>query len=241
MNIVFIEISMNLQPSMIIDGVPSVTLGTLNSSLRSDFQPVSDDLDGTRLWRRRLFEAEAGLTRFVAEMRAGTQMEELLQTKRAIFEQLPEDEDEAEWKAAFFRGQALMERFVVRSFGLEQLAAWAAANSTIYAAVDAEPKHDATVPLRRLDEQATLYGSERAWVEYGSGISTLRIRHCAIWDYREQARSRGVELTLKAPCEYCVPATTAMITNKGLHATHELTEAADGPGCIWTASQLRPC
>ncbi|UMY18328.1 hypothetical protein MMB17_02985 [Methylobacterium organophilum] len=216
-----------------------MTSQPLGSSSQAAFHPPPAPSDGTRLWRRRLFEAEAGLTRFVAETRAGAQMEQLLRTKRAIFEQLPEREDESEWKAAFFRGQALMERFVVESFGLEQLAAWAAANSTIYAAVDAEPKHDATVPLRRLDEQASLYDSQKEWIEYGSDQSTLRIRHCAIWDYRELARKRGVQLTLKAPCEYCVPAVTAMITNKGLHATHELTENEEGQGCIWTASHVR--
>lgn len=193
----------------------------------------------SQLWRRRLFEAEAGLTRFVAETRAGARMEELLKTKKAIFEQLPDQDDEGEWKAAFFRGQALMERFVVLHFGLEQLAAWAASNSSVYAATDAKPKHDATVPLQRLDDQATLYGSQKEWIEHQSGQSTLHIHHCAIWDYREQARSRGVELTLKAPCEYCVPATTAMITNKGLHASHELIEGDNGRGCKWTASQVR--
>lgn len=218
-----------------------MTSQALSLSSSPSFPPEADESDGTRLWRRRLFEAEAGLTRFVAETRAGAQMEALLRTKQALFEELPDHDDEAAWKAAFFRGQALMEHFVVTHFGLDQLAAWAATNSQIYAATDAEPKHDATVPLQRLEDQAALYESERAWIEHGSERSVLAIHHCAIWDYREQARARGVKLTLKAPCEYCVPATTAMITNKGLHAAHQLTSDASGHGCIWTASHARPC
>ncbi|WP_405796536.1 hypothetical protein [Streptomyces sp. NBC_01506] len=75
------------------------------------------------------------------------------------------------------------------------------------------------------------------WVEHGADRSVLRIRHCAIWDYREIARGRGVAITLRSPCEYCVPATTGMITNKGLSATHELTTDQDGNGCVWTTSR----
>ncbi|WP_329026110.1 hypothetical protein [Streptomyces sp. NBC_00690] len=197
----------------------------------------SDTTRRTALWRRRLFEAEAGLTRFLVEARAGVHMQELLLVKQAIFESLPDGEEENDWKAAFFRGQALMEKFVVAHFGLDDLAAWAESNSTIYAAVDPGPKHDAAVPLERLNAQADLYDSDTEWVEHGADRSVLRIRHCAIWDYRELARDRGVTITLRSPCEYCVPATTGMITNKGLSATHELTEDQNGKGCVWTTSR----
>ncbi|MFC9063807.1 hypothetical protein [Streptomyces harbinensis] len=195
----------------------------------------------TALWKRRLFEAEAGLTRFVVETRAGAHLHSLLKVKAALFAALPPGSGtEAEWKAAFFRGQALMEQFVVTHFGHGQLAAWAASNSAVYAAVDPAPKHDATVPLERLDHQAGLYGSATAWEEHGPDRAVLRIGHCAIWDYRELARGRGVPLTLASPCEYCVPATTAMITAKGLHARHELTREVEGPGCVWSAERELP-
>ncbi|MFD5555601.1 hypothetical protein ACFWIA_17380 [Streptomyces sp. NPDC127068] len=198
------------------------------------------DAARTALWKRRLFEGEAGLTRFVVEARAGLHMQDLLRVKHAIFEGLPEGEGEEEWKAAFFRGQALMEKFVVGHFGLDDLASWAASNSTIYAAVDPAPKHDAVVPLERLNAQADLYGSDTEWVENGPERAVLRIRRCAIWEYRELARERGVTLTLRSPCEYCVPATTGMITKKGLRAAHELTEGPSGNGCVWTTSRARP-
>lgn len=189
------------------------------------------------LWKRRLFEAEAGLTRFVVESRAGAFMHDLLLVKHAIFESLPPTgAEETDWKAAFFRAQALMEQFIVSRFGHDQLAAWAAANSAVYAAVDAAPRHDAVVPLQRLHDQADLYRSKVEWVEHRENRAVLKIRHCAIWDYRELARRRGVTITLQSPCEYCVPATTAMITNKGLHAGCELTEGEHGHGCVWTAS-----
>ncbi|GGX78092.1 hypothetical protein [Streptomyces hiroshimensis] len=204
----------------------------------ADAQPGAEER--TALWKRRLFEAEAGLTRFVVEARAGAHMQSLLKVKNAIFESLPESGGEQEWKAAFFRGQALMEQFLVGHFGHDELATWAASNSTIYAAVDSAPKHDAVVPLQRLDAQAGLYDSDTEWVEDGADRAVLNIRHCAIWDYRELARKRGVTITLQSPCEYCVPATTAMITSKGLNAAHELTDGPSGKGCVWTASR-KPC
>ncbi|MDT0268551.1 hypothetical protein RM844_19885 [Streptomyces sp. DSM 44915] len=199
--------------------------------------PPTDPEARTALWRRRLFEAEAGLTRFVVEARAGAHLQELLQVKHAIFESLPENNSETEWKAAFFRGQALMERFVVGYFGHDELAAWARSNSQVYAAVDPAPKHDATVPLARLNTQADLYDSDTEWLEQDPERAVLRIRHCAIWDYRELARDRGVTITLRSPCEYCVPATTAQITSKGLKASHRLTEDSEGNGCVWTAAR----
>lgn len=189
------------------------------------------------LWRRRLFEAEAGLTRFVAEVRSGAHLHDLVRVKHEIFGDLPESADEESWKSTFFRAQALMEKFVVGHFGHDELRAWATSNSAIYNAIDSRPKHDAAVPLERLDNQAALYSSATEWVERAPDRTVLRIRHCAIWDYRELARDRGVTLTLQSPCEYCVPATTAMITYKGLTAAHELTEDESGHGCVWTASR----
>ncbi|MEU1815344.1 hypothetical protein ABZ543_09125 [Streptomyces roseifaciens] len=216
----------------------------INSTLISAASTETDAQSGveqrTALWKRRLFEAEAGLTRFVVEARAGAHMQSLLKVKNAIFESLPESGGEQEWKAVFFRGQALMEQFLVGHFGHDELAAWAASNSAIYVAVDSAPKHDAVVPLQRLDAQAGLYDSDTEWLEIGTDRAALSIRHCAIWDYRELARKRGVTITLQSPCEYCVPATTAMITSKGLNAAHELTEDQSGKGCVWTASR-KPC
>ncbi|GAA1094363.1 hypothetical protein [Nocardiopsis composta] len=196
-----------------------------------------DPAQRARLWRRRLFEAEAGLTRFVAETRAGSHLNELLKVKREIFESLPAAAGEDQWKSAFFRAQALMEKYVVGHFGHGALKAWAASNSAVYDAIDAEPRHDALVPLERLAGQAALYESDTRWRERGRDRAVLQIRHCAIWDYRELARNRGVTITLRSPCEYCVPATTAMITHKGLSAGHELTEDESGHGCVWTASR----
>ncbi|PXA77077.1 hypothetical protein DCC24_05655 [Auritidibacter sp. NML100628] len=185
-----------------------------------------------------MFEGEAGLTRFVVDERAGAHLEELLTVKQAIFDGLPDDDsEEAAWKAAFFHAQALMEAFVVNTFGYAELSRWAASNSAVYASVDASPKHSAFVPLERLNDQAALYDSDTTWIEHDEERAELNIRHCAIWDYREKARQRGVTLTLDAPCEYCVPATTAMITNKGLNASHELTSDEGGHGCVWTSSR----
>ena len=189
------------------------------------------------LWRRRLFEAEAGLTRYVVELRSGAHLHSLVQLKESIFADLPRLEDEEGWKRVFFRGQALMEAYVVKHFSLEELSEWAKSNSAVYNAVDEQPKQDARVPLQRLKDQAELYGSDSEWVENSRDTATLHINHCAIWDYREKARARGVEITLDAPCEYCVPATHSMVRSKGLSPEHQLLQDKSSHGCIWTAQR----
>ncbi|MEV0334368.1 hypothetical protein [Nocardia sp. NPDC050717] len=195
---------------------------------------------GAQLWRRRLFEAEAGLTKFVVDSQGGKHLDRLIEVKHEIYGAIPQSGPaaESEWKSAFFRAQAAMERFVVRNFGHEKLGAWAETNGTIYGAIDDEGRNDAVTPLRRLESQAALYGSKMRWLSASAADATLEIAHCAIWDYREQARARGVTITLEAPCEYCVPATTSLINAKGLRAECTLSEQPGGArGCIWNASR----
>ncbi len=193
-----------------------------------------------KLWRQRLFEAEAGLTKFVVDSHGGRHLDRLIEVKREIYGSIPQKAQQAgvEWKSAFFRAQAVMEQFVVRWFGYEQLGAWATVNGTIYGAIDDEGRKGAATPLLRLERQAALYGSKVSWLSDSASDAALEIAHCAIWDYREQARKRGVMITLEAPCEYCVPATTSLINAKGLRAECTLLEQADGTrGCVWNASR----
>ncbi|MFD7495185.1 hypothetical protein ACFV8T_22640 [Streptomyces sp. NPDC059832] len=190
------------------------------------------------LWRQRLFEAEAGLTRYLTETRGGQDIDDWIAVRSEIFADLPgrgAEADADDWQRVFFRAQALMERFLVSRYGHGELAAWARAGAEVHRYVEAGHGRGALDPILRVARQAELYGSRYRVVEDGAERAVLEISHCAIWDYREQARARGVRLTLASPCEYCVHATGANIAAKGFAAHHELTEGPDGPGCIWEA------
>ncbi|MEU9319924.1 hypothetical protein [Streptomyces sp. NPDC048295] len=194
------------------------------------------------LWRQRLFEAEAGLTRYLTEARGGQDIDDWIAVRSEIFADLPGRDADADtdagtddWQRVFFRAQALMERFLVSRYGHGELAAWARAGAEVHRYVEAGHGRGALDPVLRVARQAELYGSRYRVVEDGTERASLEISHCAIWDYREQARARGVRLTLASPCEYCVHATGANIAAKGFVARHELTEGPDGPGCIWEA------
>ena len=190
------------------------------------------------LWRQRLFEAEAGMTRLLAGHATDALIAGWLRTRSELFADLPADTDGdvAGWQAIFFRAQALMERFLVRHLGHDALRDWAGRNAEVYALVEGDPGGGALDPITRLAKQAELYGSRYAIVEDGPHEAAIAIEHCAIWDYRERARARGVQLTLASPCEYCTKATTANIRAQGCVPAHELTDGPDGPGCRWRAT-----
>lgn len=207
-----------------------------------------DDSVDSALWRQRLFEAEAGLTKFLVEKHGGRHFGDLLTVKSDIFSAVKESQDATpevgtqndwrnqDWQRLFFRAQAAMEKFVVTFFGLSELAAWAQSTGSIYGAIDPVRKRDATAALDRLRRQAVLYGSSLHWNRQDADTAELEIGHCAIWDYREAQRARGVPITLRTPCEYCVAATTALINNKGVQASASLHEHDDGHGCVWSAT-----
>ncbi len=196
------------------------------------------DPERAALWRQRLFEAEAGMTRLLAGHATEEVIAGWIRTRSEIFAGLPDrtDGDVAGWQAVFFRAQALMERFLIAHLGHDALRDWAGANAEVYALVEGDPGGGALDPITRLAKQAELYGSRYAIVEDGAGEAAIAIEHCAIWDYRERARARGVQLTLASPCEYCTKATTANIRAQGCAARHELTDGPDGPGCRWRAT-----
>ncbi|MFJ6015899.1 hypothetical protein [Streptomyces sp. NPDC092952] len=191
------------------------------------------------LWRQRLFEAEAGLTRYLTETRGGQDIDDWIVVRSEIFADLPGTGTGAgadAWQRVFFRAQALMERFLVSRYGHGELAAWARAGAEVHRYVEPGQGRGALDPVLRVARQAELYGSRYRVTEDGAERAELEISHCAIWDYRELARARGVRLTLASPCEYCVHAIGANIAAKGFTARHELTEGPDGPGCVWEAT-----
>ncbi|MEV0597824.1 hypothetical protein AB0I82_00775 [Streptomyces sp. NPDC050315] len=190
------------------------------------------------LWKQRLFEAEAGLTRYLTEQHGGRDLADWITVRGELFSGLPGpgEEDPERWQRVFFRAQALMERFLVSRYGHASLQAWAAANAQVHRYVEPDRGQGALGPVLRIARQAELYASRYRVVRTDADRAAVEIGHCAIWDYRERARSRGVTLTLKSPCEYCTHATAANIAAKGYVPRHELTEGPDGHGCRWEAA-----
>lgn len=188
------------------------------------------------LWRQRLFEAEAGMTRYLTETHGGQDIDGWIAVRSEIFRDLPTGAAPQEWQRVFFRAQALMERFLVSRHGHGELAAWARAGAEVHRRVEPEHGRGALDPVLRIARQAELYGSRYRVSDDGPEHAAVEIGHCAIWDYRERARARGVTLTLASPCEYCVHATGANIAAKGYTPRHRLTEGPDGHGCVWEAA-----
>ena len=123
-----------------------------------------DDGERAALWRRRLFEAEAGMTRLLAAHADQELISAWIRTRSEMFGGLPDEVGGGarDWQAIFFRAQALMERFLVARLGHDALRDWAEENSEVYALVEGGGAPDARAPLARLAKQAELYGSRYA-------------------------------------------------------------------------------
>lgn len=200
------------------------------------------DAERAALWRQRLHEAEAGLTRFLVGRGPTADLEAWFTLQAEMFADLPDASTatSAAWQRIFFRGQALMERFLVSRYGEEILAEWAASNAEVHRTVEPDRRGGAADPIRRIARQAELYGSEyRVEVDQDSlpaATASVDITHCAIWDYREKARSSGVRLTLASPCTYCTKAMSANVRAKGYQVSYRLSEDPGGHGCRWEAT-----
>lgn len=103
----------------------------------------------------------------------------------------------------YFRTQAAIEKYL----GAEGLPAWTEHVALINANATKqrlpEPADQARSLLDSLATMLQVYGSDLTLSEGDDG-SELDVRRCGIWDFRERAQQQGVELTLKAPCEFCV-------------------------------------
>lgn len=200
------------------------------------------DAERAALWRQRLHEAEAGLTRFLVALGPAADLDAWFALQAEIFTDLPATStaSSADWQRIFFRGQALMERFLVSQYGEDVLGEWAAANAEVHRTVEPDRQGGAADPIRRIARQAELYGSEyQVNVAQAPGPATtasVDITHCAIWDYREKARSSGVGLTLASPCTYCTKAMSANVRAKGYQVSYQLRQDRDEHGCHWEAT-----
>ncbi|GGW50827.1 hypothetical protein [Streptomyces galilaeus] len=205
--------------------------------LRNTYRSMPE-AERSALWRQRLHEAESGLTRLLAT-RPDTPLPDWFALQSEIFADLPDAAtgSSRDWQRVFFRGQALMERFLVSRYGEDALTTWARSIAEVHRAVEPDHGRGAADPVHRIARQAELYGSD---YEFDDGVegdgqtrAALTLTHCAIWDYREQARRSGVRLTLASPCAYCTKALSENIRAKGFEPSHSLRTGPTGHGCRW--------
>ncbi|MFE1438701.1 hypothetical protein [Streptomyces sp. NPDC058739] len=224
-------------------GAPGPQAERQPERLRNTYRGMPD-AERSTLWRQRLHEAESGLTRLLAARNNNTHLVDWFALQSEIFADLPDAESgtSTDWQRVFFRGQALMERFLVARFGEQALAAWASAIGEVHREVEPDRGRGAADPIHRIARQAELYGSDYEFDDdTGTGTAeadraALTITHCAIWDYREKDRRSGVRITLASPCTYCVRALSANIRAKGFEPSHSLRTGPTGHGCRWEAS-----
>ncbi|MEO3975566.1 hypothetical protein [Streptomyces sp. CAU 1734] len=202
------------------------------------------DAERSALWRQRLHEAEAGLTGLLASLGNEVHLTDWFALQSELFADLPDPRTAParEWQRVFFRDQALMERFLVARYGEDVLADWARANAEVHRQVEPDRGRGAADPVHRIARQAELYGSDYEFDDTnGPESAAVTITHCAIWDYREQARRNGVRLTLASPCTYCTEALGSNIRAKGYLPVHQLRTGPTGHGCRWEATADTGC
>jgi hypothetical protein len=195
------------------------------------------------LWRQRFFEAQAGMERYLVEIYGHDEIARWLPVKAEILKDLdvpfPEADELRSWKERFFKTQATLEKYVVEHHGLKDLELWAVAIAQIFKFTEPNRGGGASDMALRFARQAHCYRSAYELEQLGQDFAKVTLQHCAIWDYREQARLRGVPLTLKSPCTYCTKATAANAHAKGFTATYELHEDGNEHGCTWEIRNSR--
>lgn len=189
------------------------------------------------LWRQRFFEAQAGMEKYLVEKYGQAEIGRWLPVRAKILGDLDEretdEEDVQSWKARFFRTQARLEKYVADNHGLEDLDPWTTAIAQIFKFTEPDRGGGAGDFAARLAKQAHCYNSDYEIAQARKDYALIVLDHCAIWDYREQARRRGVTLTLASPCQFCTKATVANARAKGYAATYELQTNETGHGCTW--------
>ncbi|EIU1437937.1 TPA: hypothetical protein ACID7F_000812 [Pseudomonas aeruginosa] len=188
------------------------------------------------LWRQRVFEVHAAMSAYLAERHRREDLGDWVATSARIFADLPTTDDlRAEaWQAVFFRAQALIEQFIVARPADYRLDDWARATARIYRALEPAGRSDPASAADRLARQAALYGSRFEVQAEADGRAVFHNRHCAIWDYRERARARGVPITLESACTYCTKLLSAFVAASDCRADWRLYEEPQGHGCVWT-------
>lgn len=140
------------------------------------------------------------------------------------------------WKQRFFEAQAGFEKYLVDKYGYEDIDEWIKFNARVFKNLQ-EDSGGASDLVLRFAKQAECYQSDYNIDNLDKDFAVLTISHCGIWDYREKARQRGVELTFDSPCtRYCTKLTSQMILSKGYSVSYQLIEDSSQHGCRWIIS-----
>ncbi|WP_127075958.1 hypothetical protein [Rhodomicrobium lacus] len=193
------------------------------------------DIERSQLWQQRLAEAVFGMTVHLIEKREPSVIFDWLAVQSDIFSNLPASgaEDANAWMQIFFRAQALCEKFLIARCGHDELANWTRVNAWVHERLEVGQGGGAADVANRIARQAELYDSEYDLRSTGYAEAEIAISHCAIWDYREKARARGVPITLRSPCEYCTKAIASNAAAKGYQSQYQLISDGTHHGCEW--------
>ena len=130
----------------------------------------------------------------------------------------------------YFRTQAAIEKYM----GRERLPEWTEHVAKINADSTkkrlSDPEDYTQSVLSGLNTMLDVYGSDKAMSEE-DGVYRLEVHRCGIWDYRETAQAQGVELTLPAPCEFCVDLHYRTAAHLGVPVANRLGHRS----CRWVA------
>lgn len=130
----------------------------------------------------------------------------------------------------YFRTQAAIEKYM----GRERLPEWTEHVAKINADSTkkrlSDPEEYTQSVLSGLNTMLDVYGSDKVMSEE-DGVYRLEVHRCGIWDYRENAQAQGVELTLPAPCEFCVDLHYRTAAHLGVPVTNKLGHRS----CRWVA------
>ncbi|MCO3439768.1 hypothetical protein FA179_10445 [Pseudomonas aeruginosa] len=138
------------------------------------------------------------------------------------------------WRQRVFEVHAAMSAYVAARPADYRLDDWARATARIYRALEPAGRGDPASAADRLARQAALYGSRFEVQAEADGRAVFHNRHCAIWDYRERARARGVPITLESACTYCTKLLSAFVAASDCRADWRLYEEPQGHGGVWT-------
>lgn len=201
---------------------------------------IMEDMERSQLWQQRLAEAVFGMTVYLIEKRDLTNIFGWIQTQSEIFSNLPDhqSEDYHSWQRVFFRAQALCEKFLVSRYGHDEMSEWVRANAWVHKSMERSRGGGAADVANRIARQAELYSSVYTIRQANYAQAEVVISHCAIWDYRERARERGVPITLESPCEYCTKAISSNIAAKGHKPEFDLFDNGASHGCRWRITRL---
>lgn len=140
------------------------------------------------------------------------------------------------WRQRYFEAQAAAEEFILGRHGQEGLNNWIDANSDITARLLRAQKPDWQSEIEhfmtRLLKQLQLYDSNIELTSLKDAF-VLANTECGILRYRREAQQKGVTLTFKSPCDYCVSLNSSIAEK---YTGRKVISIRTDVGCTWSAN-----